>query len=151
GKLCRHARTRRGHAHGPVRRVPAERPARGVALGRLLPDRGREDHRALGHPGPARPPDPDRRHPAAAGCERGRHRRGAGRRMSAADNTALIQRFYNEGWNANNLDVYDELVTEDFLDHQALPGLEPGREGFKMLNVMFRSAFPDVWVTVDQI
>ena len=71
--------------------------------------------------------------------------------MGAAENAALIQRFYDEGWNANNLDVYDELVTEDFVDHQALPGLEPGREGFKMLNVMFRSAFPDVWVTVDQI
>ena len=68
-----------------------------------------------------------------------------------AENEALLQRFYDEGWNANNLDVYDELVTEDFLDHQAIPGLEPGREGFKMLNVMFRSAFPDVWVTVDRI
>ena len=71
--------------------------------------------------------------------------------MSAEANRALIQRFYDEGWNENKLDVYDELVTEDFLDHQALPGLEPGREGFKMLNVMFRSAFPDVWVTVDEI
>ena len=66
--------------------------------------------------------------------------------MGAAENAALIQRFYDEGWNANNLDVYEELVTPDFVDHQALPGLEPGREGFKMLNVMFRSAFPDVWV-----
>ena len=71
--------------------------------------------------------------------------------MGAAENAALIQRFYDEGWNANDLGVYDELVTPDFVDHQALPGLEPGREGFKMLNVMFRSAFPDVWVTVDQI
>ena len=70
--------------------------------------------------------------------------------MSAEANRALIQRFYDEGWNANNLDVYDELVTEDFVDHQAMPGLPPGREGFKMLNVMFRSAFPDVWVNVDE-
>ena len=46
--------------------VPAERQARRVALGRLLPHPGREDRRALGHPGPARPADPDRRHPAAA-------------------------------------------------------------------------------------
>jgi steroid delta-isomerase-like uncharacterized protein len=42
-------------------------------------------------------------------------------------------------------------VTEVFVDHQALPGLPPGREGFKALNVMFRSAFPDVWVDVDAI
>ena len=71
--------------------------------------------------------------------------------MGATENVALIQRFYDEGWNANNLDVYDELVTDDFVDHQAIPGLPPGREGFKMLNVMFRSAFPDVWVDVDGI
>ena len=71
--------------------------------------------------------------------------------MSAASNAALIQRFYDEGWNGNDLDVYDELVTEDFVDHQAIPGLPPGRDGFKQLNVMFRSAFPDVRVDVDQI
>jgi len=71
--------------------------------------------------------------------------------MSAASNRALIQRFYDEGWNGNNLDVYDELVTDDFVDHQAIPGLPSGRDGFKQLNVMFRSAFPDVWVDVDNI
>ena len=71
--------------------------------------------------------------------------------MSAESNVALIQRFYDEGWNAKNLDVYDELVTDDFVDHQAVPGLPEGREGFKMLNAMFRSAFPDVWVYVENI
>jgi steroid delta-isomerase-like uncharacterized protein len=71
--------------------------------------------------------------------------------MTPEEGNALINRFYDEGWNANNLDVYDELVTEDFVDHQAIPGLPPGREGFKMLNSMFRSAMPDVWVTVDDI
>ena len=45
----------------------------------------------------------------------------------------------------------DELVTDDFVDHQAVPGLPTGREGFKMLNAMFRSAFPDVAVTCDGI
>ena len=88
--------------------------------------------------------------PPPEAAERRRHGRGSGL-MGAEENRALIQRFYDEGWNANNLDVYDELVTDDFVDHQAIPGLEPGREGFKMLNVMFRSAFPDVWVNVDQI
>ena len=71
--------------------------------------------------------------------------------MGAAENEALIRRFYDEGWNANDLDVYDELVTEDFVDHQAIPGMAPGREGFKGLNAMFRSAFPDVRVDIDQI
>jgi steroid delta-isomerase-like uncharacterized protein len=71
--------------------------------------------------------------------------------MTPDEGAALINRFYDEGWNANNLDVYDELVIEDFVDHQAIPGLPPGREGFKMLNSMFRAAMPDVWVTVDDI
>ncbi len=71
--------------------------------------------------------------------------------MSAKSNAELIQRFYDVGWNENNLDSYDEMVTDDFVDHQAVPGLAPGREGFKALNAMFRSAFPDVWVDVDDI
>ena len=45
--------------------------------------------------------------------------------MTAAENIALVQRFYDEGWNANNVAVYDELVTEDFLDHQSVPGMGP--------------------------
>lgn len=69
--------------------------------------------------------------------------------MTPEESKELVQRFYDEAWNANNLDVYDELVAEDFVDHQALPGLPPGREGFKQLNAMFRSAFPDVRVDVD--
>jgi steroid delta-isomerase-like uncharacterized protein len=71
--------------------------------------------------------------------------------VSAEDNEKLIRRFYDEGWNENKLEVYDELVTEDFVDHQALPGLPPGREGFKMLNVIFRSAFPDITVKPETI
>jgi predicted ester cyclase len=71
--------------------------------------------------------------------------------VTAAENRALVQRFYDEGWNANNVAVYDELVTEDFFDHQSVPGMGPAREGFKQLNVIFRTAFPDVWVTVDGI
>jgi steroid delta-isomerase-like uncharacterized protein len=71
--------------------------------------------------------------------------------MSADANIKLIRRLYDEGWNENNLDVYDELVTEDFVDHQAVPGLPPGREGFKMLNVIFRSALPDITVEHETI
>ena len=43
--------------------------------------------------------------------------------MTPDEGATLINRFYDEGWNANNLDVYNELVTEDFVDHQAIPGL----------------------------
>jgi steroid delta-isomerase-like uncharacterized protein len=71
--------------------------------------------------------------------------------VTVAENRALLKRFYDQGWNANDIAVYDELVTEDFVDHQAIPGLPPGREGFKALNAMFRTAFPDVWLEVEGI
>jgi steroid delta-isomerase-like uncharacterized protein len=71
--------------------------------------------------------------------------------VSIEANRELIRRFYDEGWTQNNLDVYDELVDEDFEDHQALPGLPPGREGFKGLNVRFRAAFPDLRVDIDNV
>lgn len=71
--------------------------------------------------------------------------------MSVESNRELIRRFYDEGWTQNDLSVYDELVQEDFVDHQALPGLPPGREGFKGLNVMFRAAFPDLRVDIDNV
>ena len=66
------------------------------------------------------------------------------------ENKAMLQRFYDEGWNANNLDVYEETVAEDFHEWPGVPGLE-GREGFRQLNIMFRAAMPDIWVTVDRL
>jgi steroid delta-isomerase-like uncharacterized protein len=71
--------------------------------------------------------------------------------VSDAANRALIERLYDEGWNANNLAVYDEIVTVDFVDHQAIPGMAPGREGFKQLQAIFRTAFPDVRVNYEGI
>ena len=63
--------------------------------------------------------------------------------MSAEANRALIQRFYYEGWNKGNIGLYDELVTEDFVDHRAaVPGIPDGREGFKLMNAMLHAAFP---------
>ncbi len=71
--------------------------------------------------------------------------------MTAAENRALVQRFYDEAWNAHDLSAYDTLVTDDFIDHQAIPGMGPGREGFRQLEAIFRSAFPDLRLTVDGI
>jgi steroid delta-isomerase-like uncharacterized protein len=71
--------------------------------------------------------------------------------MNAVDSEALVRRFYAEAWNADRIGVYDEIVTDDFVDHQAMPGLPPGREGFKQLDVIFRTAFPDIRVDVDGV
>ena len=59
------------------------------------------------------------------------------------DNKALVRRFYEE-IDKGNLDAMDELVAEDYIDHNPppLPGLAPGREGIKQAFRIFWQATP---------
>lgn len=56
---------------------------------------------------------------------------------------SLLRRFYDEV-SAGNLDVIDELVADDVIEHEKFPGLEPNKEGVKQFFALFRSAFPDL-------
>jgi steroid delta-isomerase-like uncharacterized protein len=68
-----------------------------------------------------------------------------------ARNKALLRRFYEELWTKGNLEVIPELVAEDFVDHHALPGAPPGREGLAALVTTWRTAFPDMRETVEDL
>ena len=73
--------------------------------------------------------------------------------MSEA-NKAIARRFIEETFNKGNLAVLDEIVAPDHKDlgPGGLPGLPPGPEGSKQLVSMYRNAFPDIHITVeDQI
>ena len=59
------------------------------------------------------------------------------------DVKSLTRRFYDEV-NAGNLGVIDELIADDFVDHEEFPGIEPNKEGVRQFFAMFRSAFPDM-------
>ena len=62
-----------------------------------------------------------------------------------ADGTGLIKRFYDEVIAGGNLDLIDELTTDDLVDHEeGLPGQPSGREGVKFFVNAMREAFPDV-------
>lgn len=67
------------------------------------------------------------------------------------DNKSIMRRAYDEILNEGNLDVADEIIAEDMTEHEQFPGLEPGREGFKGFVTMFREAFPDLQVTVEDM
>ena len=68
------------------------------------------------------------------------------------DNAAIIQRFINDVINHGRYEVCDEIVAEDFLELDPLPGQRPGREGLKEVIAMMRSAFPDIhWVTHESV
>ena len=66
-------------------------------------------------------------------------------------NKAIVRRFFEEVWNRNNLDLADELLAVDYVDHNAPPGSTGGIEGYKQSVAMFRSAFPDINFALDDI
>jgi steroid delta-isomerase-like uncharacterized protein len=72
--------------------------------------------------------------------------------MSDEDrNKALLHRFYEELWTKGNMEAIPELLAEDFVDHHPLPGAPPGREGLAALVTMWRTAFPDMRETCEDL
>ena len=72
--------------------------------------------------------------------------------MSTDENKMLVRRLVQEVQNEGRIDVLEEVLAPDFVNHSAPPGVPPTREGVKQVHRMFRSAFPDLQVTIhDQI
>jgi steroid delta-isomerase-like uncharacterized protein len=73
--------------------------------------------------------------------------------MSTEANKALARRVLEEMFNKGNLDVADELLAPDYVDHDpTLPEDVHGPEGFKQYVATYRAAFPDLHVQIeDQI
>ncbi|MBE7553639.1 MAG: ester cyclase [Anaerolineales bacterium] len=72
--------------------------------------------------------------------------------MSTETNKTVLKRFFEELFNRGDLSVADEIVGANYVNHNAVPGETPGREGLKAFVTYLRTAFPDVHFTVeDQI
>lgn len=71
--------------------------------------------------------------------------------MTVEQHRSLVHRIAAEFWNAGSVDVLHEAFAPDVVDHYAPPGLPPGRDGVIALNLAFRTAFPDIQMTVDDI
>ena len=68
------------------------------------------------------------------------------------ENEALVRRWFDEVWNKGRSEAIDEMFALDGIAH----GLSDdpsqplrGPEGFKVFHAMFRQAFPDIIVTVE--
>ena len=61
----------------------------------------------------------------------------------AEQNKALVRRFYEE-IEKGNIDILDELVDENYINHNPppFPGLGSGREGLKQAFRIFQRATP---------
>ena len=59
------------------------------------------------------------------------------------DNEATMRRLYGS-INAGDVDAFDEVLAEDFVEHEETPGLAPTRDGVKAFFSMYIAAFPDL-------
>ena len=72
--------------------------------------------------------------------------------MSLEDNKAVVRRLYDEVANGRNLDVLDEIVSEDSKDHDTFPGMpDTGPEAYKVPFGGSLAAFPDFRMEVHDL
>jgi steroid delta-isomerase-like uncharacterized protein len=71
--------------------------------------------------------------------------------MSSEENKAIVRRYFSV-FEQGNIDLLDELLAPDYINHTpATPDLPTGPEGVKGVVSMFRSAMPDLKVVVDDM
>ena len=70
--------------------------------------------------------------------------------MSTEDNKAIVRRYIEE-LDKGNVAVIDELMSPNYVDHNAGPGEQPDREGLKQYYTEFFPAFSDVHTTINQL
>ncbi len=67
-------------------------------------------------------------------------------------NRDLMNSFMEEVLNKKNLNLIDEIVSEDFIEHIPFPGQGPGRAGLKHAVNSMHTGFPDLdWTVNEQI
>jgi steroid delta-isomerase-like uncharacterized protein len=71
--------------------------------------------------------------------------------MAAVDNVAIVRRWTEEGFGQGRVELADELIAEDFVNRNPIPGQTPGREGVKANVNALRTAFPDLSVTIEEM
>jgi len=69
--------------------------------------------------------------------------------MSTEENKALVRRVFEEGVVQGKLDAVSEIIAPNYVNHN-FPG-GPGPEGFKQVIMMFKSAFPDMGLTIEDM
>jgi steroid delta-isomerase-like uncharacterized protein len=68
--------------------------------------------------------------------------------MSVEENKALIRRGVEEGWNKQNVDIFDELAASDVVHHD---WKTRGLEAFKQHISAGMTAFPDLQLTIEDM
>ena len=67
----------------------------------------------------------------------------------SAENKAIVRRLMQEAINQKNLDIIEELVAPDFVNHTAPPGTPPTREAWKKIVARMGAALPDAHLYIE--
>jgi steroid delta-isomerase-like uncharacterized protein len=71
--------------------------------------------------------------------------------MSTEANKSIVRRYVEEVQNQGSLAALEELTAPAYVNHGAPPGVPPNREGIKQLTAMFRQAFPDGRMSIEDM
>jgi steroid delta-isomerase-like uncharacterized protein len=63
----------------------------------------------------------------------------------------MYRRWLDEVWGQGRADVAAELIADDLIDHNPMPGQPAGRAGHDWAAAMIRKAFPDLKFTADTV
>ncbi len=66
------------------------------------------------------------------------------------DHAATARRLY-ERLSAGDVDGFGELLADDFIEHEEIPGLAPSKDGVKTFFRMQIAAFPDLRLAVEDV
>jgi predicted ester cyclase len=71
--------------------------------------------------------------------------------MNTDKNKALYQRFIQEVFNEGKLDNLDQFLAPAYIVHDPPPTARNGAEAVKQIVTAFRTAFPDLSITIDEL
>ena len=72
--------------------------------------------------------------------------------MAEAHNLALVRRVVEAIWNRGQLDLADVLFATDYINHAGLiPDFVRGPEAIKISVAFYRTAFPNLQITIDAL
>ena len=70
----------------------------------------------------------------------------------AADGATLARRYFEEAWNRGKVEVLDELLAPEYVNHTPSFGSPPpGPDGLKPIVLAMRRAFPDLHYTIEEV
>ncbi len=71
--------------------------------------------------------------------------------MGTESNKAVVLRVFDEIFNQGDVSVVEEIFSADYVDHSAPPGFPPGLGSLKQSVMLFRRAFPDLHIQIEDL